>query len=352
MNYYIRSTGNISPQKTFRSSPGLVEAISHSGNRLNCVEPDYKEYIDIKLIRRMSRIIRMGVAAATECLEKAGVTNPDAIITGTAYGCLEDTIVFLKKLVENKEEMLSPAAFIQSTHNTVGAQIALMLKCNSYNNTFTSRGFSFENALLDAMMLINEGDASNVLVGGVDEITDTSHAILSRFDLYRDINSSSLDLLNTSENGTIAGEGASWFLLSDKKSDENLAQVIGLQTFFKPIETEKSERNIITFLSDNNTELDKIDLIITGDNGDADHDKIYKDLRNNLFMNNLVTSYKHFCGEYPTSSSFALWIAVHSIRNNSIPFQKDVTSHSRIKNVLIYNSYLNLHHSLILLSSC
>ena len=104
---YIRATGNISPQKTFGHLPFLTETVEYTGNRLTCVEPDYKEFIDAKLIRRMSRIIQMGVAAAMECLKEAGVKSPDAIVTGTAYGCLEDTGLFLKKMVEIKEELLN-----------------------------------------------------------------------------------------------------------------------------------------------------------------------------------------------------------------------------------------------------
>ena len=52
---------------------------------------------------------------------------PDAIITGTGLGCLEDTEKFLTAMVTNKEEFLTPTSFIQSTHNTVSAQIALLL---------------------------------------------------------------------------------------------------------------------------------------------------------------------------------------------------------------------------------
>jgi len=142
---YIRATGNISPQKTFGHLPLLAEPVEYSGNRLACIEPDYKTFIDAKLIRRMSRIIRMGVAAAMECLQEAGVKVPDAIITGTAYGCLEDTGLFLTKMVQYNEELLTPTAFIQSTHNTIGAQIGLMLQCNNYNNAFVHRGFCLES---------------------------------------------------------------------------------------------------------------------------------------------------------------------------------------------------------------
>src|SRR5438105_1957800 len=127
---YIRSAGNISPQKTFGNIPFLDEVVAYEGNRLNCITPDYKEIIDPKLIRRMSRVIKMGVASAMACLQDAGVTNPDAIITGTAYGCLEDTGIFLSKMVERGEELLTPTSFIQSTHNTIAAQVALLLHCN------------------------------------------------------------------------------------------------------------------------------------------------------------------------------------------------------------------------------
>ena len=191
---YIRATGNISPQKTFGHQPLVDSPVVYTGNRLACIEPDYKEFIDPKQIRRMSRIIRMGVAAAMECLQEAGVKVPDAIITGTAYGCLEDTNSFLSKMVEFNEELLTPTAFIQSTHNTIGAQIGLMLQCNNYNNAFVHRGFSFESALLDGMLLLKENEAANVLVGAIDEITNTSHSILNRMGLYKQEQISNLDI--------------------------------------------------------------------------------------------------------------------------------------------------------------
>src|ERR1700744_631258 len=170
MSIYIRSSACISPQNTFgppeTELPEPSAVAERTGARLKCIEPDYKSLLAPKLLRRMSRIIRMGAAAGLACLQAAGVTQPDAIVTGTAYGCLEDTGLFLTSLIERNEEMLQPAAFIQSTHNTVAAQIALILQCTRYNNTFVHRGFSFENALLDSILLLREGEASTVLTGG------------------------------------------------------------------------------------------------------------------------------------------------------------------------------------------
>ena len=129
MGAFINGIGNISPQSTFGNNDLLSSIKSYSDNRLTAIEPDYSEWIDPKLLRRMSRIIKMGVASAMCTLKEASIEKPDAIITGTAYGCLEDTGIFLSKMITNKEQALNPTPFIQSTHNTIGSQIALLLQC-------------------------------------------------------------------------------------------------------------------------------------------------------------------------------------------------------------------------------
>lgn len=125
MALYISGSGNISPKLTADSD------FIQSG------EPDYGEWIDVRQLRRMSRIIKMGVTAAQIALKEAGIERPDGVITGTGYGCLEDTGLFLNKMIINKEEALNPTPFMQSTHNTIGSQIALLLQCQGYNQTFT-----------------------------------------------------------------------------------------------------------------------------------------------------------------------------------------------------------------------
>ena len=351
---YIRATGSISPQRTFGHPSLLSEALEYNGNRLNCAEPDYREIIDVKWIRRMSRIIKMGVAAALECLQEAKLEMPDAIITGTAYGCMEDTGIFLKKMVENKEEMLTPTAFIQSTHNTVGAQIALILSCNKYNNTFVHRGFSFESALLDAVLLLRENEGNNILVGAADEITDISHAILSRFGLYKNQLPSNLDLYKARSKGTVAGEGASFFVLANQPSDTDYAILESVTTFYKPEDAIVIKKNIESFLASQSVTLDDIDLVMNGRNGDMEDDKIYEELDAIIFGNKEQISYKHLCGEYPTSSSFALWLAVNILKTGIVPMAAGSKSHSgkKIKRILIYNHYQKAYHSLFLLTAC
>jgi len=354
MKMYIRSAVTISPQKTFNNPLFLNELAVYNDNRLTCIEPDYSEAIDPKLIRRMSRIIKMSVASALACLKDAEITSPDAIVTGTAYGCLEDTGIFLTNMIQEDEEPVTPVAFVQSTHNTIGAQVALLIKCNRYNNTFVSGGASFENALLDAMMLLAENDSTNVLVGGMDEITDMSHTVLSRMALYKRQPLSNFNLFNTTTKGTINGEGAAFFLLKNTASKNDLACINAIATFYKPQDMEEIKQQISSFLLSRHINYNDIDLLIVGNNGDAKNDEVYARLQQSVFSEISSINYKHLCGEYPTSTAFATWLGANIIKNNNIPASLNNTNSpkNRINKVLIYNHYQNIYHSLILLSSC
>ena len=164
MATYINGVGAISPQKTWGDEGVLLSApVDYPNNYLSCIEPDYTQYIDPKYLRRMSRILKMGVTASIMALKEAEITIPDGIITGTGYGCLEDTGIFLRKMVEQNEQALNPTPFIQSTHNTIGSQIALLLTCRGYNQTYTQEAFSFENSLLDASLQLSENPDQNLL---------------------------------------------------------------------------------------------------------------------------------------------------------------------------------------------
>lgn len=353
MSIYIRSAYGVTPQPLYDGGELLPVIPNKTGNRLACVEPNYADYVDAKLIRRMSRIIKMGVAAAMQCLRDAELQMPDAIVTGTAYGCLQDTEVFLNRLVEFKEELLTPTAFIQSTHNTVSAQIALMLQCHNYNNTYVHRGFSFESALLDAMMMLNEKEISNALVGAADEIIETSHKILSRFGLYKNENASTDTLYKTETKGTIAGEGAVFFTLNTEHSAKDLAKLDALTTFYKPADDSEIKEQIAAFLAGQTLDVEDIDLIITGKNGDVKNDAVYDALNDTLFAGNQVINYKHLCGEYPTASAYALWLGTSIIKEGKVPASlTEVSTGKPIKRLLIYNHYQNTHHALYLLSAC
>jgi 3-oxoacyl-[acyl-carrier-protein] synthase II len=266
---------------------------------------------------------------------------------------MEDTGMFLNRLLEQDEQLLSPTPFIQSTHNTVSSQIALLLNCHQYNNTFVHRGFSFESALLDAMMLLQENEISTVLAGSIDEITEISHLILSRLGLYKRVPVPNTQLLSSGSKGTIAGEGAAFFLLANQPSANDYATLDGMATFYKPDDLKETEYQITSFLSSQSINVADVDLIITGKNGDLKNDEYYNHLNDDLFKNNAVINYKHLCGEYPTSTSFALWLAANIAKRGQVPVATgyNVPDKNKLKRMLIYNNYFNIHHSLLLISA-
>lgn len=349
---YINGVGNISPQKTFDNALFLDEVVAVESNRLKCQDPNYKEYISGDMARRMSRIIKMGIAASSICLKDAGSPFPDAIITGTGLGCIEDTEKFLATLILNNEEFLTPTSFIQSTHNTVSAQIALLLKCHNYNFTYVNRGISFESALLDSLIHLRLGQATTVLLGGLDELTDNSFTIMNRLGHWKRKPVNNLGLFRDKTRGSIAGEGAAFFLLSPEKTEKSYAKVMGIDTFFKPRDTSEIQSRILQFLQKQDLSIEGIDLVILGMNGDPSQDMNYDRLRLDLLKKTRTGCFKHLCGEYFTSGAFALWLAAKILKHQWIP-QVVSPGHpagTKMKNILIYNHYRNFDHSLMLIS--
>ena len=352
MPLYITGLGNISPQKTWDNNHFLEEVTVVETNYFRSQDPNYKEYIAGDMVRRMSRIIKMGVAAGKICLADSECMMPDAIITGTGLGCIEDTEKFLTNMIRNNEEFLTPTAFIQSTHNTVSSQIALMLKCHNYNFTYVHRGFSFESALLDSFIRIDSGESGTVLLGGMDEMTPNTFAILQRLGHYKRKPVNNMDLLKDHTRGAIAGEGAAFFLLSATPGVKNYAKIEALDTFYKT-EPDKIPAHISTFLERSGRKIDEIDLVLMGMSGDPLNDKGYYHVRNHLFREKSQAWFKHLCGEYQTASSFGLWLASMILKNGRVPesVRLEGITPGKPGNILIYNHYRNIDHSLMLVSS-
>ena len=301
-----------------------AQGIVGENHSLVADEPDYKSLItNANLRRRMSRIIKMGVACGLECIGTTPPEQVNAIVTATGLGCLADTEKFMNNLLDQDEQMLNPTAFIQSTFNTIGAQIALLLHIHAYNVTYVHRGLSFESALLDGMMKIWEGNET-VLVGAVDELTASSRLIQQRLGLLTD---------------TIPGEGAQFFLLSSHKSEETFAQIKGVETFIHEASTQEVEERINSFLSQNELNNSDINRLITGRNGNTQRDLIYDHLEKRLFPHAKHGTFKEQCGEFQTATSYAVRMAAGALKEES----------QQVRNILIYNQYQGINHSLILL---
>lgn len=172
---------------------------------------DVKELIpDANMRRRMSAIMRMGVRTGVECIRRSGIASPDAIITATSLGCLEDSEKFLANLIRTDEQLLNPTPFIQSTFNTIGGQIALIDGNHCYNMTYTHWSESLVGALLDALLLISSGKSRNVLVGAFEQNIPVMLKVLERLRMLE---------------GNIPDEGACFMMLSSERSERTIAEL-------------------------------------------------------------------------------------------------------------------------------
>ncbi|MGE5424109.1 MAG: beta-ketoacyl synthase N-terminal-like domain-containing protein, partial [Syntrophothermus sp.] len=345
--------GLISPQKTATTSDFLSEIVASESDFLKCIDPEYKKYIDPISDRRMSRLIKMGISSAKMCVADAGV-GPDAIITGTGLGSVEDTEKILANM-RGEGQFFNPTPFIQSTYNTISSQIAISMKCHGYNSTYVHRSFSFESGLQDAMMQLDEKIASNILVGGVDEMTSNHLQITRRVGHWKMAPVNNLDILKTGTPGALAGEGSAWFMLSDQPGANCYAEVKAVETFLiKPSGSSVGNHPADKMISIAGIDLEEIDFVLLGNNGDNRFDDIYSELSTSLFKNIPTGYFKHLCGEYYTASGFALWLAANILKRQVIPeiIRLDNIRRDSIRNILIYNQYEGVNHAIMVIGKC
>lgn len=144
---------------------------------------EIRDYVKPLEARRMGKLMKASLLSSLKALKLAGIDCPDAIITGTSLGCLENSEALLTQINEEGEVMLSPTNFMQSTHNTIGSNIAIRLGCHGYNVTYTQCSDSLEWALRDARRLLASGRCKTVLVGCHDESTPLYRSLMERHGL-------------------------------------------------------------------------------------------------------------------------------------------------------------------------
>jgi 3-oxoacyl-[acyl-carrier-protein] synthase II len=350
---YINGIGLISPQKTAETKEFLTEVLEYTADYLKCIEPVYRTYIDPIQSRRMSRLIKMGIASAKMSMADAGCTMPDAIITGTGLGSVEDTEKILGELTK-EEKFLNPTPFIQSTYNTISSQVAIQLKCHNYNSTYVHRIFSFESGLTDGLMQIEEQTAANVLIGAIDEMTMNHLQITRRVGQWKMEPLNNLSLPGTRTPGALPGEGAAFFVLGAEKCESTYAELKDVATCVNFDGSFQPESFLPGFLGNHGLSAQDIDLVILGLNGDCNYDPVYTQFAGQFFPGKSQAWYKHLCGEYHTATGFGLWVAANILKNQVYPgiLHLNAIKPSGLKNILIYNQFRNVNHAFMLVRGC
>ncbi|MBQ8050054.1 MAG: beta-ketoacyl synthase chain length factor [Bacteroidaceae bacterium] len=139
-----------------------------------------KEFVSPMEARRMCRLLKAALTTSLTALREAGVPTPDAIITATTLGMLENSEKFLLQMCREGEHCLGPTLFMQSTHNTIAGLMGIKTRCHGYNVTITQSEHSIRTALLDALLQFRLTDAENILVGSHDESTEIFADLIHR----------------------------------------------------------------------------------------------------------------------------------------------------------------------------
>jgi hypothetical protein len=315
--YHICSAATISHQNTFNRT-GFSADLSDDLSRI--IKPDYKDFVPPPLIRRMSDILRMSVACSTLALKNAQIEQPDAIITGTGLGCIFETEKFLNNVISLEGGLLPPTSFIQSTHNTIAGQISLVLGNHQYNMTHTQNSLSFEHALFDALLYLDEHNG-HVLAGAADENIEQLQPLSDFFKL----------------NDYPLTSGCTFFVISRHPQQHALATICQCKTVYPYHSLETELQN---FLSTTGVSND-INLILTdGRNAST------KDILNKYFPEATIAEYLKYSGLYATASAFGLHLAVDILNtNNNLKTNKS----SKTKYTLLVNTLLPCRIGFILL---
>ena len=415
MSVYIQSANQISVQKPL-SDEWFDNPILYDAPRVSTINPDFAPYFSSLSSRRMCMLLKRAVLLSRLTLQEVSVEMPDAIISGTGLGCIDNTEKFLYSIRENSEQFLQPTFFMQSTHNILSSTIAIDLKCHGYNNTFVHRGASFENVLLDAILQMEQERAQTVLVGGYDELTNDYYQFFNRIGVWDFASATSPSSLTSSASPAsytsvaspalpaspascttpasltsvelsasptssapvassavsasapsaspsspvspkkrcFAGEAAVSMLLSNSRNNLTVCEINDVELMHKPTNGQMQE-SLDILLSKAGCTLSDIDAVLTGLNTHIVYDKVYRDAIDHLFRNIPVLQYKHLFGESFSSSALAVYVAQTCLRKGYAPAILSTDNDkdiNDIQRILVYNHYRNKTHSFILLSSC
>jgi 3-oxoacyl-(acyl-carrier-protein) synthase len=341
--FYIHQSSCISAQKSFSdlSEITLTESVN---NKLYASGANY-DMIPPNTLRRLGKAVKMGIATGMQVITQQPV---DGIVIGTANGGLEDCIKFLNQVIEFEEGRLTPTNFVQSTTNAIAGQLGIMTANKGYNITHVHRGLAFENALIDAEMLLQENPDHSYLIGGVDEISEYNYTIDTLAGCYKKEDLSNKDLLHTATAGSMAGEGAAMFLVNNLKEQAH-ASVRAIKTLHAT-ELNAVEKTIQDFIQEHVSGKEKIDLILSGKNGDNRLDQYYEKIFSYLPASTPIGYYKQLTGEFSTASALGLWIAVTLFSTNRLNALLEIPETMQPKNILLYNTCRGNQHSLILIS--
>jgi|GEM_PF-3207542 len=298
---------------------------------------DYKEHIEARQLRRLSKVAKMGIYSAKDCLAKTKKQVAESLIVATSTGGFSALDNFISRMIEKQEQNLSPVYFLQSLLSDVTGQIVLSLGIEGYTTTYTNRGGAFESSLLDAQILLEEQPDQTVLVGGADELP------ISYSDIIRHSGFLDTESQQDEPSEVRLGENAIFFALNKEVAKGDVL-ITDCQSYLGLGPTQAQEK-LEAFLEAN--EGATPDLVFSGFYNEEQFSTYFP----GLGAKKNVVLFKQYCGEFPTSTAFGVWLAEQVLRGEISPEALELPKTLHPQRILIINQFRASNFSFTLLST-
>src|SRR6476620_5000842 len=133
-----------------------------------------KDHMDFKQAKRMDRFAQFGVAAAREALENSGLTidesNADrvAVVVNTGGGGIPTIEHDVNMMHDRGQRFVSPLLIPVFAPNMASCQVSMAFGIHGPSNTSAAACASGVQAFVDAVHMIQRGEADVVVTGGTE----------------------------------------------------------------------------------------------------------------------------------------------------------------------------------------
>jgi 3-oxoacyl-[acyl-carrier-protein] synthase II len=149
---------------------------------------DLTPHLDLAKARRLDRPARLGAVVAGVALADAeargGRLEPAEVglVLGTAFGCLDPTAAYIHRLLEKGPRFASPAEFPNLVPSSPVGHVSIYHGWKGPTLNTADLGTSAESAIVQAIELLEAGDAEALVAGSIEEASRLIEHIL--FSLY------------------------------------------------------------------------------------------------------------------------------------------------------------------------
>ncbi len=200
-----------------------------------------RNHFDRKQFNRLDRFSQLGIIAAREAYEKAGLNNVGidrnrlGVIMGNGVGGILTIVEETKKLLNYGMNMVSPLLMPKSIPNIVTGNIAIDLNAKGISNTVVTACAAGTNAIGEAFRAIQYGDADIIISGGseacITPLVLAGFTNLNALSLREDPLKASIPFDKERE-GFVMGEGAGIVILEElehalKRKAKIYSEVVG-----------------------------------------------------------------------------------------------------------------------------